>query len=149
MRMIELANALRVEVERASGHLRTMAEADVTGVRGAGKWLKKEILGHLIDSAANNHHRFVRAQLAGPFTGPKYDQQAWVSIHAYRQRSWLELVELWVALNRHLAVVIESVPDDKLNTPCIIGDDEAVSLEWLMEDYLRHLEHHLQQIEAP
>jgi hypothetical protein len=146
--MIELANALRAEVERASVRFRTWSEADATRAKDAGKWSKKEILGHLIDSAANNHQRFVRAQLTGPFIGPGYDQQGWVSVHAYRQRPWQELVELWVALNRHVAVVIESVPDEKLKTPCTIGEDAPVSLEWLMQDYIRHLKHHLEQIEG-
>jgi hypothetical protein len=146
--MNELANALRAEVDRALVQLTSLPEADAAREKGPGKWSKKEILGHLIDSAANNHQRFVRAQLAGPFIGPGYDQQGWVSVHVYRQRPWQELVELWVALNRHVAVVIESVPDGKLNTPCTIGEDQPVSLEWLMRDYLRHLKHHLAQIEA-
>jgi hypothetical protein len=146
--MIEVAVALRTEVDRAAAHLRTLGEADVTRDRGSGKWVKKEILGHLIDSAANNHQRFVRAQFADPFTGPGYDQRAWVPIHRYRGRPWAELVDLWVALNRHVAAVIEAVPAQKLQTTCIIGDSEAASLEWWMRDYLRHLKHHLAQLEG-
>jgi hypothetical protein len=146
--MIELANALRAEVDGAEKNLRMLAEADVIRDRGAGKWVPKEILGHLIDSAANNHQRFVRAQLTSPFVGPGYDQQAWVTLNGYRQRPWSELVDLWVALNRHVAVVIESMPPEKLQTPCIIGDHEASPLEWWMKDYVRHLKHHLEQIEV-
>ena len=146
--MIELASTLRAEVDRAAGYFRSLGEADVTRNRGTGKWVKKEILGHVIDSAANNHQRFVRAQFANPFVGPEYDQQAWVPVHRYRDRPWVELVDLWVALNRHVAAVIEAVPAEKLQTACIIGDAEPVSLEWLMRDYLRHLKHHLEQLEA-
>ena len=146
--MIELASALRVEVDRAAGYFRSLGETDVTRSRGAGKWIKKEILGHLIDSAANNHQRFVRAQFADPFTWPGYDQQAWVPLHRYRERPWADLVDLWLALNRHVAAVIEAVPAEKLQTPCIIGDHEPASLEWWMRDYLRHLKHHLEQLEA-
>jgi DinB superfamily len=144
--MIELANALRADLAEAAVRFRRLGEADVTRDRGAGKWVKKEILGHLIDSAANNHQRFVRAQFASPFVWPGYDQQAWVPLHRYRDRPWGELVDLWVGLNRHIAAVIESVPAEKLPTPCTIGDHEAMSLEWWMRDYLRHLRHHLAQL---
>ena len=146
--MIELASALRAEVDRAAAYFRSLGETDVTRSRGAGKWVKKEILGHLIDSAANNHQRFVRAQLANPFTGPGYDQQAWVLLHRYRERPWADLVDLWLTLNRHVAAVIEAAPAEKLQTPCLIGDHEQTSLEWWMRDYLRHLKHHLEQLEA-
>jgi len=145
--MNDLANAVRAEVERASVLFRTWGEVEVTGNRGVGKWIRKEILGHLIDSAANNHQRFVRAPLANRFVWPGYDQQAWVSIHRYRERPWVELIDLWVALNRHVAAVIESVPAGKLQTPCSIGDKEPLPLEWWMYDYLRHLKHHIEQIE--
>jgi len=146
--MIELASTLRAEVERAAAYFRRLDEAEVTRSRGAGKWVKKEILGHLIDSAANNHQRFVRAQFVNPFSWPGYDQQAWVSLHRYRDRPWIELVNLWVALNRHVAAVIESMPAEKLQTSCIIGDREATPLEWWMRDYLRHLKHHLEQLQG-
>ncbi len=146
--MIELANALRAEVERASVRFRGWAEADVSRARGAGKWTRKEILGHLIDSAANNHQRFVRAQFTSPLSLPGYDQEAWVRLHRYRERPWGELVDLWVSLNRQVAAVIEFVPAEKLQTPCIIGGQEPKPLEWWMRDYLRHLKHHLEQIEG-
>ncbi len=147
--MIELANALRAEVERASARFRSWTEADVTRERGAGKWIRKEILGHLIDSAANNHERFVRAQFTSPLSWPGYDQEAWVRLHRYRERSWIELVDLWVSLNRQVAAVIEFVPAERLQTPCIIGGQEPNPLDWWMRDYLRHLKHHLEQIECP
>ena len=146
--MIELAADLRAEVERVALRFRSLRESDATRERGAGRWVKKEILGHLIDSAANNHQRFVRAQFTSPFIWPGYDQQAWVPLHHYRDRPWTELVELWLALNRHVAAVIEFVPAEKLQTLCTIGDHEPASLEWWMRDYLRHLKHHLGQLEG-
>ena len=145
--MVDLATALRAEVERAAASFATLGEAEASRGRGEGKWTKKEILGHLVDSASNNHQRFVRAQLASPFRGPGYDQEAWVALHRYRERPWTELVDLWVALNRQVAAVIEGVPAGKRGTMCQIGDAEAASLEWWMRDYLRHLEHHLGQLE--
>jgi len=146
--MIELAAALRAEVEEAAVRLRHLTETEVNRDRGAGKWIKKEILGHLIDSAANNHQRFVRAQTVDPFVWPGYDQQFWVSVHRYRDRPWAELVELWVGLNRHVAQIIEGVPPVRLSARCVIGDAEPATLEWWMQDYMRHLRHHLAQIEG-
>ncbi len=110
--------------------------------------MRKEILGHLIDSAANNHQRFVRAQLVSPLVLDGYDGDAWVALQRYRERPWSELVDLWAAMNRHVAVVIEGAEAAKLQTPCLIGGREAKPLEWWMRDYLRHLRHHLEQIEA-
>jgi hypothetical protein len=145
--VIELAEAIRGEVERAVGRFGGWEEGDAARDRGVGTWNRKEILGHLIDSAVNNHQRFVRAQFGSPFVGPGYDQEAWVALHRYRDRPWADLVTLWAGLNRHVAAVIESIPPEKLQTPCIIGDQAPAPLEWWMRDYLRHLQHHLQQFE--
>jgi len=146
--MIDLAAALRSDVEHAADGFRRLTEADVLRDRGQGKWVRKEILGHLIDSAVNNHQRLVRAQFSDPFVWPGYDQLAWVQLQRYRERPWLELVELWVGLNRHLAAIIETLPADKLQTSCSIGGREPASLEWWTRDYVRHLRHHLEQLAA-
>ncbi len=147
--MIELASELRAEVDKAGARLRGLGESEVARDRGPGKWVKKEILGHLIDSAANNHQRFVLAQFSDPFVGPAYDQQRWVATHGYRDRAWGELVEIWIAMNRLVAQVIELVPAGRLATRCRVGDGEPVTVEWLMRDYVRHLRHHIAQLLAP
>jgi hypothetical protein len=144
--MKELADELRAEVGRAAEPLKAMGEDAAVASRGPGRWVAKEILGHLIDSAVNNHLRFVRAQLVSPLVMPNYEQEAWVALQRYRERPWAELVAIWFAFNLHLAVVMEGVPAEKLQTPCIIGDREASPLEWWMRSYLEHLKHHLQQI---
>jgi hypothetical protein len=146
--MKELAAELRSEVERAARLFQEWSEADVTRERGAGKWVRKEILGHLIDSAFNNQQRFVRAQLASEYAGPGYEQMAWVAVNGYRERPWRELTEVWVAANRQVAAVIERVPAAKLKTPCTIGDGQPVTLEYVMQDYLAHMKRHLEQIAA-
>jgi hypothetical protein len=144
--MIQLATELRAEIESTLVRLRKLTESDVTRDRGPGKWVKKEILGHLIDSASNNHQRFVRAQFEDPFTGPGYEQDAWVALQRYRQRPWTEIVDIWTAVNRQVAQAIESVPENRLKTRCIIGKNEPATLEWWMRDYLVHMRHHLAQI---
>lgn len=124
--------------------------------RGAGKWSGQEILGHLIDSALNNHQRFVRAQInAHLHTLPDgsralvldgYDQNAWVQVNQYASRPWSDLVRLWGALNRQILHVMLNVQPSNLQTPCVIGGGDPVTLEALMIDYVGHLKHHLEQI---
>ncbi len=144
--MQDVAEALQAEVRRASTVFRRWKDDDVSAAPAGGKWSRKEILGHLIDSAANNHQRVVRAQFSSSLVFG-YDQVAWVEANAYRRRGWLELVELWVALNRHFAGAVEAVPAVKLATPCAAGGEEPKPLEWWIRDYVRHLKHHVEQIE--
>ena len=146
--MKEIAESLRAEIDAALPRLAAMDETAAVAPRAPGKWVRKEILGHLIDSAANNHQRFIRAQYDDAYVGPAYDQLAWVAANGYMQRPWNELVDLWVALNRHLAHVIECARREKLGTTCVIGENEPATLEWVMRDYVRHLRHHLDQIFA-
>lgn len=144
--MIQLESELRTEIDSTLLRLRKLTETDAARDRGAGKWVKKEILGHLIDSAANNQQRFVRAQFEDPFVGPGYDQDVWVALHRYGQRPWTELLDIWTAMNRQVAHAIESVPENRLQTRCIIGKNEPATLEWWIRDYLVHMRHHLAQI---
>lgn len=111
-----------------------------------GRWSKKEILGHLIDSASNNHQRFVRAQLAAHLDFPRYEQDTWVAAQGYRQAPWPDLVNLWLLYNRHLVNVVRAVPAECLSHTISIGGGEPVTLQSVIDDYLRHLEHHLGQI---
>jgi hypothetical protein len=109
------------------------------------KWSKKEILGHLIDSAANNHQRFMRLQLQPEISLPGYDQDNWVRLNRYQQTPWREIITLWSAYNRHLATVIESLDDGALGHVWHAPDGD-LTLEFIATDYVRHLKHHLKQI---
>jgi hypothetical protein len=109
-------------------------------------WSRQEILGHLIDSAYNNHQRVIRAMLDQAADFPPYQQEEWVKLSAYNQRDWYTLVDFWMQVNIHLIKVMENVPEDALQNPCGIGKAEPVPLKFVMEDYLRHLNMHLQDI---
>ncbi len=107
------------------------------------RWSISEVVGHLVDSACNNHQRFVRAQTCSELVFPKYDQDDWVSAAAYRESDWESLVELWYRYNRQLAVLIRNIRVASLSTPCVITPYEPTTLGFLVEDYLAHLKHHL------
>jgi hypothetical protein len=134
-------------VQSETPRLRSMEEKDVSRAPAPDKWCKKEILGHLIDSACNNHQRFVRALLADGLDFPGYSQNAWVRCQGFAEEGWEVLVDLWCALNRHLYHIIKNMPKEKLAIPCRIGGKEAISLEKLIQDYVSHMEHHLVQID--
>jgi hypothetical protein len=145
--MENIASELEQVVDAAVLRLKTLAEADVTPRPAEQEWSEKEVLGHLIDSAANNHHRFVRAQQTEELAFPRYEQDDWVRSQHYDGASWESLVDLWRSYNHHLAHVIRHIPADQLETPCRIGPSEPVTLRCLVEDYLVHLQHHLRQLE--
>jgi hypothetical protein len=111
-----------------------------------GKWSKKEILGHLIDSASNNHQRFVRTQLSSQVSFPAYAQTQWVETQGYQSESWENLIELWAGFNRHMLHLISHISEDRADNHCVVGGAQPVTLRFLVEDYIRHLEHHLAQI---
>jgi hypothetical protein len=136
--------AFRVAIEDA---IRRVEALPPSTKEGSG-WTRSEILGHLIDSALNNHQRFVRAALDGVYSGPGYSQDAWVTLQDYRATPWPELVVLWVSLNRLLVRVVERIPAARLAAQCVVGEGEPVTLEFLIDDYVRHLRHHLHQLGA-
>ena len=119
--------ALVRNVEAAVPKLRAISESRAEQPRAPGKWSPKQVIGHLIDSAANNHQRFVRAQEGESYTGPGYTQDHWVAVQGYQEASWDDLVALWRAYNRHLARVIERIPDAKRGTICTIGSDAPMT----------------------
>jgi DinB family protein len=120
---------------------------DASLERPAGmKWSRKEILGHLVDSASNNHQRFVRSQLATETAFPPYDQESWISVQGYGERPWGEIVLLWRSYNLHLLHVMSRVPSGKLGHLCVVQEDEPTTLGDHMTDYVEHLVHHLDQI---
>jgi hypothetical protein len=140
------ADTLRALVQRESIRLRGISEKEASAPRAPGKWSRKEALGHLVDSALNNHQRFVRAQAVDALAFPGYSQDEWVRSQGYVDEAWLDLVTLWETINRHLAHVVARIPAAKLSVPCRIGSGAVMTLDALVVDYLRHVNHHLEQI---
>ena len=142
-----VAKELTAVVQAALPRLTALSEAIVTHRPAPDRWTIKEVLGHLIDSAANNHQRFVRAQFVGELVFPKYEQNEWVQSQKYNAIEWPELIEFWRRYNLHLAHVIRNIAPEALGVRCRIGDYEPMSLRSLTEDYVVHLKHHLAKIE--
>ena len=121
---------------------------DAVSTKSNAKWSVKEELGHLLDSAANNHQRIVRTQLEESPAMPGYDGDQWVALHAYQKRDWRELIGLWEALNRQLLAAAEAVPDKAWSRTCTIGGSEPLTLQFVFEDYLKHMRDHLRHMKV-
>ncbi len=152
----ECASRLRAAVEGGARRLRLLSEESAATPLGSDKWSRKEIIGHLIDSASNNHQRFVRAQFTEDLVFPGYDPDEWVRVQRYGERPWIEIVEQWRAMNLHLAHVMESIPEAQRLRERMphnlhelawrsVPADRPVTLQYFLEDYVGHLEHHLEQ----
>jgi hypothetical protein len=137
--------SLHSVITEAVPRLESLSEEVVSRPRAKGKWSRKEILGHLIDSACNNHRRFVKMQIQSGLTLDGYEQDDWVRLQNYQQETWQGILALWQAYNLHLAHVIEQIPTEALANTCVLGG-ETLTLEFLVTDYLRHVQHHLGQI---
>ncbi|MGO9339550.1 MAG: DinB family protein [Terracidiphilus sp.] len=111
-----------------------------------GGWTRKQIVGHLLDSAANNRQRFVRATADGRYAGEKYAQDAWVEAHGYAEQGWETLLRWWQAEHEILAAVVDHIPEERLGAECMVGDNEPVTLRFLIEDYLVHQRWHFAQL---
>ena len=149
---------LAATVERAAHDLLEMSPEASARRPAPGKWSAREIVGHLIDSAANNHQRFVRARWQDDLVFPGYDQEGWVTAQRYQEAPWGELVTLWRAYNLQLARVMAAVPDEvrqrehrRHNLHQIawqtVPADQPATLDYFMRDYVGHLKHHLRQID--
>lgn len=124
--------------------LNTISDSDFSNKPAPGKWSKKETLGHLLDSAANNHQRFIRIQFENePTIG--YDQNNWNLYHHYNKLDKQHLINFWEIYNRHLLEIIKRIPEHNLSLTSI-SHDEKVTLGYLIDDYVVHMEHHLRQI---
>lgn len=155
----EFLEDFRNTIVSATARLRNIPEAQSGEKSSPDDWSAKETIGHLVDSAANNHQRFVRAQFTDDLAFPGYEQDQWVSSQKYRDESWSELIQLWSSYNLHLIHVASAIPEDVLTKPRshhtldqiafnLVDKNDPATLEYLIRDYLDHLRHHLNQIFA-
>ena len=155
----EFLDDFRSTIVSATTRLRNIPETQSGQKSSPDDWSAKETIGHLIDSAANNHQRFVRAQFTDDLVFPGYEQDQWVSSQKYRDESWSEVIQLWSSYNLHLVHVASAIPEDVLTKPRsrhtldqiafnLVDKNDPATLEYLIRDYLDHLRHHLDQIFA-
>lgn len=156
--MNTLAADLASIVDRAAAQLLAIPDSP-SRVSAGGEWSPKQVLGHLIDSAANNHQRFVRAQSTTDLICTGYNQEEWIKLQRYEDEPWSRLVELWRSYNQHLAHVIANIPEAALTRPRYphnldqiawqtVSKEEPTTLEYLIRDYIGHLQDHLKQLLA-
>lgn len=156
---MDYAEDLARTVTERNAQLRTIADEAAATRPSPDAWSAKEIIGHLIDSASNNHQRFVRAIWQDDLIFPGYEQEGWVAAQGYRDTAWHELLDLWMLYNRHIARVMIRIPASvrlRLHTHhnlhqrawTKVPQDQPTTLDYFMRDYVSHLHHHLRQLDA-
>lgn len=142
-----LSLTLQQAVSREIPMLRALSEQNAGRKPGGDmSWSPKQELGHLIDSAINNHVRFVRASLETKLVGAGYQQDGWVDLHGYQEWPWSGVIAFWEGQNAQLVELIRRIPESRLETPCVIGESAPVTLRFLIEDYILHMQHHLDHL---
>ena len=141
-------NELNKIVNEYSLRISTISDQEFSAKPLPNKWSKKEVLGHLIDSAQNNLRRFVCGQYES--TPPKivYDQDYWVKANNYQQTNGAEVIAMWKLINNQIATILGTMPASSYPKECDTGKNSVSlhSLEWLADDYMKHLKHHLNQV---
>ncbi len=144
--MKEVADEIRRIVETTVPMLDEIAGQAIAQRPAPSKWSRKEILGHLIDSACNNQQKFVRTMQQPHLEFPGYRQDDWVDLQNWAAASWEDMIALWASYNRHFAFLIANVDSEHLQHTVTIEGVGPFTLEFIMPDYVEHLKHHLKQI---
>ena len=144
-------------VAQVADELFELGDTQMSKVRKAGGWSRKQILGHLIDSSIVNHKRIIESQLTDSIYFKGYAHQQWVELQGYQQMDWEEIVTLWCALNMQLCTIVERIPSETIDKMHVdhsyhetafnaLAADEPSTLGYLIADYFAHLQYHLDQI---
>ena len=145
-KMTSTVTHLRLIINQALPLLQAISDGQASIKPNPGKWSQKEIIGHLIDSAANNHQKFVRAMESDKIDFPAYQQDEWVRLQQYNMVAWDQLLQLWQVYNLHLAHIMDAVPEESLQHQLYISGKGPFTLEFILNDYTEHLKHHLNAI---
>lgn len=149
MSIIELTTKLEKLLRKGLEHLSESSEAELSKRPSPEKWSKKEILGHLIDSGINNLQRFTEIQFENkPYTIRNYNQEALVKANDYQNAASNEIINFWLSLNNRILNIIRQQTEETLKFEIVLDDDSTSDFEFLVKDYIDHLEHHLNQIKA-
>ncbi len=155
--MKDFLDDFRQTIEDSADRLLSLTPASSQTAPAPGKWSPREVIGHLIDSAAHNHLRFVRAQFTDDLQFHGYEQAEWVGVQGYNEETWEQLIQLWKTYNQHLLHLISKIPTEQLTKERhkhnlheiawqAIPVEQPATLEYFIRDYLGHLKHHLRQI---
>ena len=146
--MIKIFNELK-EITYISYEKYKNLDDTITSIKlSADKWSLKEIIGHLIDSAANNHQRFIRLQICSKLIFPDYqeDNNKWITLSQYNKMIYKNILLLWKHYNILLMNIIKNVGKKALSNYWIM-DNKKFTLKELIIDYIRHIKEHLEQFE--
>lgn len=147
MRMMKIVSEMESLLQSVPQRFRELAHDEIVRPRSEGKWSRLQILGHLCDSAINNVSRFIRFQYESePLLIIPYNQEVWVETQQYADAPVEDVLGLWLSLNKSIVRVISSLPEAGLSRTCRLPDGNVVTLEWLIQDYVEHMNHHLRQI---
>jgi len=148
---------LNLILESAEKKLRSISDEQSARKSSPGKWSSKEVLGHLVDSSINNMIRFVNGQFKDDLVFSGYDQNKWVESQNYQNAEWDFLINLWKMNNQQIVRLVGSIKNDTLKKSTMnhnydqiawreLSKAETATLEYLIEDYIGHMKHHLGQI---
>jgi hypothetical protein len=141
--MQTISSELQTLIDHYLPQLKDLSEPDAAQKPSPSKWSKKELIGHLVDSAQNNIRRFITAQYEEV---PKisYNQDKWVAINHWQEYTLVDLINLWYALNKQIGVILKTTSSDMAQRQS--QTDALHSIEWLATDYIKHMKHHLHQV---
>ncbi len=144
----QVAAELRLMITTYSTAFTALEELDFSAKPNPEKWSKKEIVGHLIDSAQNNLRRFIVSQYESTPPHIVYDQDYWVKANNYQNMTSMDVIVSWMLVNFRISEVLENMPEEHYSKQCNTGKgaEQLYTLAWLAQDYVKHLKHHINQV---